>query len=162
MAIRMMKRVNELNKHWKKLGVLDGLKVRMGISTGFCTVGNFGSDLRLDYTVLGSPVNLASRLQAMAKNNTILIDKYTKDLIDNHVTCEYVEDITPKGFAREIPVYMLKDFKSIEHREKRKNLLHVGKHVEVSFINSSDIHAAIEELKTIQESFEKDFAELNE
>ncbi len=162
MAIRMMKRVNELNKHWKKLGVLDGLKVRMGISTGFCTVGNFGSDLRLDYTVLGSPVNLAARLQAMAENNTILIDKYTKDLINNHVTSEYVEDITPKGFAREIPVYVLKDFKSIEHRKKRKNLLHVGKRVEVSLIDSSDIHAAIEELKTIQESFEKDFSELKE
>lgn len=162
MAIRMMKRVNELNKHWTKLGVPDGLKIRMGISTGFCTVGNFGSDLRLDYTVLGSPVNLAARLQAMAENNTILIDKYTKDLINNHVTSEYVEDITPKGFAREIPVYVLKDFKSIEHRKKRKNLLHVGKRVEVSLIDSSDIHAAIEELKTIQESFEKDFSELKE
>lgn len=85
MAIRMMKRVAELNKHWKKLGVVDGLKVRMGISTGFCTVGNFGSDLRLDYTVLGSPVNLAARLQTMAEHNTIFIDEYTKDLIKSQV-----------------------------------------------------------------------------
>jgi len=49
----------------------------MGISTGFCTVGNFGSDLRLDYTVLGSPVNLAARLQTTAEHNTILIDEFT-------------------------------------------------------------------------------------
>ena len=160
MAIRMMKRVGELNKHWKKLGVVDGLKVRMGISTGFCTVGNFGSDLRLDYTVLGSPVNLAARLQTMADHNSILIDEYTKDLINSHVNSKYIDDITPKGFARPIPVYRLKDFKSAEHRESRKNLTHVGERVEVSFIDSSNIHAAIEELKRIQEKFESDYIEM--
>jgi len=162
MAIRMMKRVGELNKHWKKLGVVDGLKIRMGISTGFCTVGNFGSDLRLDYTVLGSPVNLAARLQTMAEHNTIFIDEYTKDLINSHVNCKYIYDITPKGFARPIPVYRLNDFKSEEHRERRKNLTHVGERVEVSFLDSSNIKAAIEELKLIQEGFERDYAELND
>jgi class 3 adenylate cyclase len=162
MAIRMMKRVGELNKHWKKLGVVDGLKIRMGISTGFCTVGNFGSDLRLDYTVLGSPVNLAARLQTMAEHNTIFIDEYTKDLINSHVHCKYIYDITPKGFARPIPVYRLNDFKSEEHRERRKNLTHVGERVEVSFLDSSNIKAAIEELKLIQEGFERDYAELND
>ena len=160
MAIRMMKRVGELNKHWKKLGVVDGLKVRMGISTGFCTVGNFGSDLRLDYTVLGSPVNLAARLQTMAEHNTIFIDEYTKDLINSHVNSKYIDDITPKGFARPIPVYRLKDFKSAEHRERRKNLSHVGERVEVNFIDSSNIQAAIEELKRIQEKFESDYIEM--
>jgi len=120
MAIRMMKRVAELNKHWKKLGVVDGLKVRMGISTGFCTVGNFGSDLRLDYTVLGSPVNLAARLQTMAEHNTIFIDEYTKDLIKSQVNSKYIEDITPKGFARAIPVYRIEDFKSAKHRDHEK------------------------------------------
>jgi class 3 adenylate cyclase len=162
MAIRMMKRVGELNKHWKKLGVVNGMKVRMGISTGFCTVGNFGSDLRLDYTVLGSPVNLAARLQTIAEENTILIDGYTKDLINSHVNTKYLEDITPKGFARPIPLYRLNDFKSGDHRDRRKSLTHVGKRVEVSVLDSSNIHAAIEELKLIQEGFERDYAELND
>ncbi len=160
MAIRMLKRIGELNKHWKKLGVVNGLKVRMGISTGFCTVGNFGSDLRLDYTVLGSPVNLAARLQTMAEHNTILIDEYTKDLINSHVNSKYIDDITLKGFARPIPVYRIKDFKSVKHRERRKNLTHVGERVEVSFIDSSNIHAAIEELKGIQEKFEIDYKKM--
>ncbi len=162
MAIRMMKRVGELNKHWKKLGVVNGMKVRMGISTGFCTVGNFGSDLRLDYTVLGSPVNLAARLQTIAEENTILIDGYTKDLINSHVNTKYLEDITPKGFARPIPLYRLNDFKSGDHRDRRKSLTHVGKRVEVNVLDSSNIHAAIEELKLIQEGFELDYAELND
>ena len=160
MAIRMMKRVGELNKHWKKLGVVDGLKVRMGISTGFCTVGNFGSDLRLDYTVLGSPVNLAARLQTTAEHNTILIDEYTKDLINSHVNSKYIDDITPKGFARPIPVYRLKDFKSAKHRKRRKSLSHVGDRVEVNVLDSSNIQAAIEELKRIQEKFESDYIEM--
>jgi len=160
MAIRMMKRVGELNKHWKKLGVIDGLKVRLGIATGFCTVGNFGSDLRLDYTVLGSPVNLAARLQTTAEHNTILIDEYTKDLINSHVNSKYIDDITPKGFARPIPVYRLKDFKSAKHRKRRKSLSHVGDRVEVNVLDSSNIQAAIEELKCIQEKFESDYIEM--
>jgi len=160
MAIRMMKRVGELNKHWKKLGVVDGLKVRMGISTGFCTVGNFGSDLRLDYTVLGSPVNLAARLQTMAEHNTIFIDEYTKDLINSHVNSKYIDDITPKGFARPIQVFQLKDFKSAKHRKQRKSLSHVGDRVEVNVLDSSNIQAAIEELKRIQEKFESDYIEM--
>ena len=160
MAIRMMKRVGELNKHWKKLGVVDGLKVRMGISTGFCTVGNFGSDLRLDYTVLGSPVNLAARLQTMAEHNTILIDEYTKDLISSHINSKYIEDITPKGFARPIQVFQLNDFKSVKHRKRRKSLSHMGNRVEVNVLDSSNIQAAIEELKQIQEKFESDYIEM--
>ena len=156
MAIRMMVRVKELNKHWKKLGVLDGIKVRMGISTGYCTVGNFGSDLRLDYTVLGSPVNLAARLQTMASQNSILIDEYTKDLINNDINCKHFDEITPKGFARPVQVYQLNDFKSDDHREKRKSLTHIGKRVEVSVLDSSNIREAIKELKRIQEKFEKE------
>jgi adenylate cyclase len=162
MALRMLKRVEELNKHWKKLGVVDGLKVRMGIATGFCTVGNFGSDLRLDYTVLGSPVNLAARLQTMAEHNSIFVDEHTKGLITSHVNCEFVDEITPKGFARPIPVHRLKDFRSADHRDQRKSLIHIGERVEVSVLDSSNIHAAIEELKLIQEGFERDYAELND
>jgi len=162
MAIRMLKRVGELNKHWKKLGVIDGLKVRMGIATGFCTVGNFGSDLRLDYTVLGSPVNMAARLQTMAEHNSILIDEYTKDLINDHVSSKYIDEITPKGFARPVQVYRINDFKSAEHRNRRKSLTHVGERVEVSVLDSSNIRAAIEELKHIQEKFERDYADLED
>ena len=53
----------------------------MGISTGYCTVGNFGSKQRLDYTVFGRAVNMASRLQTEAPPDTILMDQSTKDLV---------------------------------------------------------------------------------
>ena len=88
MAVQMQERVKSLQSYWKKIGVSNGLKVRMGIATGYCTVGNFGSDQRLDYTVLGSPVNLAARLQGLAEPETVLVDQNTYALIDKHVTAE--------------------------------------------------------------------------
>ena len=158
MAILMRQRVEELQKHWKKMGVINGLGIRMGISTGFCTVGNFGSDLRLDYTVLGSPVNLAARLQSAAERNGILIDENTNNLINDVVQTEKNNTITPKGFVRSIDTFILKDFKSQSHKDQRKMLSHSGERIEINVIDSSDIRAAIEELKNIQEKFEKEYS----
>ncbi len=157
MALRMRVRAAELQKFWRKLGVSRGLHVRTGITTGFCTVGNFGSEQRLDYTVLGSPVNLAARLQGMAEPDTILIDENTHSLIEDHVSCEFIDQFTLKGFVRPVPVYKVNDFLSEEHRERRLQLSRVGDRVVVNVIDSSDIRAAIEELRRIQEDFEKQF-----
>ena len=156
MALRMRGRIAELQNYWRKQGVSRGLKVRIGITTGYCTVGNFGSEQRLDYTVLGSPVNLAARLQAMAPADGILIAESTYSLVKEHVLCEPFDEIAPKGFVRAVQVYKVDDFISEEHRNQRKRLSHVGERVEVNVIDSSDIHAAIAELRRIQEEFERD------
>jgi class 3 adenylate cyclase len=157
MALRMRLRVAELQKYWRKLGVSRGLQVRMGIATGFCTVGNFGSEQRLDYTVLGSPVNLAARLEGIAEPDAILIDESTHILIKDHVSCEFIDQFTPKGFVRPVQVYKVIDFLSKKHRESRQQLSRVGKRVEVNVTDSSDIRAAIEELRRIQEDFQRQF-----
>lgn len=157
MALRMRIRVAELQKYWRKHGVARGLKVRTGISTGYCTVGNFGSDQRLDYTVLGSPVNLAARLQEAADPDVILMDEATNNLVYGQVESNPFDRITPKGFSRPIEVFEVGDFKSREHRERRRQFSHTGKRVEVNVIDSSDIRAAIEELRRIQENFERQF-----
>ena len=157
MALRLRVRVAEMQKYWRKLGVSRVLHVRTGITTGFCTVGNFGSEQRLDYTVLGSPVNLAARLQGLAEPDAILIDENTHSLIEGHVSCEFIDQFTPKGFVRPVQIYKVGDFLSKEHRERRLQLSRVGKRVEVNVLDSSDIRAAIEELRHIQEDFEKQF-----
>ena len=154
MALRMQNRVAELQRHWRKLGVAKGMHVRMGITTGYCTVGNFGSEQRLDYTVLGSPVNLAARLQTMAPADSVLVAENTYQLIHEHVNCEQFDEITPKGFARAVQVYKVNDFISDEHREQRRKFSMTGDHVEVNVFDSSDIRAAIEELRRIQDEFE--------
>ena len=160
MALRMQRRIHELQKHWKKLGASNGLMVRMGISSGYCTVGNFGSDLRLDYTVLGSPVNLAARLQAMANPGAILVDENTHTLIDDQVVAEPFDTITPKGFARPLQVFQVADFKSMEHRKSRRRLSRMGERVEVHVLDSSDLRAAIEELRRIQQEFEQEHGDV--
>ena len=159
MSIRMQKRVMELQKSWKKLGLTDGLTVRMGISTGFCTVGNFGSDLRLDYTVLGSPVNLAARLQGMAEPGEIVIDEITQNLVGEELDVIKHKTFTPKGFVRPINTFKVEGFKKIEHRKLNRKLSRAGKRVEINVIDSSDIRAALEELKQIQDAFEKEYAD---
>ncbi len=71
MAIAMRKRMRELQELWRASGIEKPLQCRIGINTGYCTVGNFGSEARMDYTIIGSGVNLASRLETAAKKSTM-------------------------------------------------------------------------------------------
>jgi adenylate cyclase len=61
MAVAMQKRIRQLVAVWRDAGIERPLTCRMGIHTGYCTVGNFGSEDRVSYTAVGSGVNLASR-----------------------------------------------------------------------------------------------------
>jgi len=154
MAIKMQERIKELQGYWKKNGVTNGLNVRMGVTTGYCTVGNFGSSQRMDYTVLGKPVNLAARLESLAEAGQILISDTTYALIEQQVDCKFVDEIQPKGFARAVNVYSVQEFKGAYERNSRTNLSHTLKHVEVNILDSSDIPAAIRELKLIQDEIQ--------
>ena len=155
MAILMRQRVEELQKHWKKMGVTNGLGIRMGISTGFCTVGNFGSDLRLDYTVLGSPVNLAARLQSAAERNGILIDENTNNLINDVVQTEKNNTITPKGFVRPIDTFILKDFKSQSHKDKERCFHILVKELKLMLLIVLIFVQQLRNLKTFKKSLKK-------
>lgn len=157
MALRMQQRVAELQDYWKKCGVPLGLHVRMGISTGYCTVGNFGSEKRLDYTALGSPVNLAARLQSLAPSDGILVGEDTYMMIRDLVECSHFSNETPKGFSRSVDIYQAHDFKSEEYKKRRKPLVQRGVRVEVNVIDSTDIRLAIEELRQIHIDFENRF-----
>ena len=155
MALRMQDRVAELQTFWKRQGAPKEIEIRMGIATGYCTVGNFGSDQRLDYTAVGRPVNLAARLQVLATPNTLLMEQNTYHLIRDYVECENENPITPKGMARPVQIYRAIKFLSDKHRKNRKNLSRIGKYVEVNVINSSNVGALIEELRQIQKDFEE-------
>ena len=81
--------------------------IRIGINTGFCNVGNFGSKDRLDYTIIGGEVNLASRLESNAEVGQILISHETYALIRKDILCKKKEEITVKGISHKIQTYQV-------------------------------------------------------
>jgi adenylate cyclase len=105
MALEMKEAIGELNREWLVKGIRQGFEVRMGISTGFSMVGNFGSDERMDYTIIGKQVNLANRLQAAAQPGEILIGQETWLLVRDMFLCVAKEPVQVKGFERPIQTY---------------------------------------------------------
>jgi len=105
MAIAMQRRMRELQAEWQELGAVEPLQMRIGINTGFCTVGNFGSEDRMDYTIIGSMVNLASRLQSQVDPGGILIGYETFALVKDDVATEEQSAVTVKGLAEPIRCY---------------------------------------------------------
>ncbi|MDC0004161.1 adenylate/guanylate cyclase domain-containing protein [Porticoccaceae bacterium] len=109
MAIAMKRAMRELQVRWRADGIENPPALRMGINSGVCKVGNFGTENRLDYTLLGRAVNLASRLESSAESNEILISKDTYQLIKDAVHCIDKGQIPIKGFAEAVDVYSAVD-----------------------------------------------------
>ena len=109
MAIEMCKKMDELQHIWRMSGIEKPLRCRMGISTGYCTVGNFGSEDRLDYTIIGSGVNLASRLESAATPGEILISYETFALVNDQILCEEHGEIEVKGIPYPVSTFQVVD-----------------------------------------------------
>lgn len=75
MAIEMQEQMKLLRQRWQREGIDHKLEIRIGINTGYATVGNFGTDSRMDYTILGTDVNLASRLESACRPGGVLISR---------------------------------------------------------------------------------------
>ena len=154
MAAKMQKRIEELQTYWRAIGIKEGMHVRMGISTGYCTVGDFGSQQRLDYTAFGSPVNLAARLEAMAPAKKVMISEQTYELISDQVDCVFHKKITPKGFSKAISTFIVTDQCLSGNGREQGQFKKLGNRVSIDIFDTSDIRAAIAELKEIELEFE--------
>jgi len=109
MAIIMRKRMLELGEIWRDSGIEKPLQIRIGINTGYCTVGNFGSEDRMDYTIIGGGVNLASRLESAATPGEILLSYETYAQVKDQIECEEHGEIDVKGIAHPVSTYQVVD-----------------------------------------------------
>jgi class 3 adenylate cyclase/NAD(P)-dependent dehydrogenase (short-subunit alcohol dehydrogenase family) len=149
MAIDMQRRVVEMQNEIKRLGLHEPLEVRIGINSGYCTVGNFGSFERMDYTIIGRPVNVAARLQSACRPGATLISHNTRVLLEDKFTLKPFGELSLKGIegkvdafevasgmkdrsrksgARSTPLSQLRDSLATEHfdalsAEKKQELL---------------------------------------
>src|SRR5581483_1568553 len=95
----------QLQIKWRNAGTENPFQVRMGINTGYCNVGNFGSADRMDYTIIGAEANLAARLQSIAEPGSIVMSYETYALVRDLVAAHALEPIRMKGISREVVPY---------------------------------------------------------
>ncbi len=106
-AMEMRNKVAEINLETIKKNIK--IPVGFGISTGESMVGIFGSAIRKEYTALGRPVNLAARLEHIAKENQILICSKTYEVVKDSFKVEKIENINLKGMEGERAIYNVID-----------------------------------------------------
>lgn len=108
MAIDMRREMRTLRHKWRLMG-FEGLYVRIGITTDYCHVGNFGSNDRLNYTIIGKAANLAARLEAIAGKGEILISRSTYDYVCHDYDCKYAGAYRLKGFEDKVNAWQVLD-----------------------------------------------------
>ncbi|MGH7537816.1 MAG: adenylate/guanylate cyclase domain-containing protein [Gemmatimonadales bacterium] len=106
-ALDQLSVLEKMNAKWKEKG-REEIKIGIGINFGEVFAGNFGSDRRLEYTVIGDAVNTASRLCSVAGENEILISEPFYRALKKPPKVEALEPMQVKGKAKKVPVYRVK------------------------------------------------------
>lgn len=104
-AFGMKARAEELTAAIRERGIPADLRVRVGVNTGHCTVGVFGSDVLRAYKAVGFAVNVAARLQSEAEPGTVLAGFRSYALVKDRVRAEQREPLLLKGAARPVEAW---------------------------------------------------------
>ncbi len=150
MAVDMQRRLGELKDRWRRNGTEEPFVVRMGINSGYCNVGNFGSNDRMDYTIIGAEANLAARLQSIAQGGEIVISYETYALVKDIVDAHPLPPITMKGIQREIVPYAVDGLMlGADHKSRvlSEHLAGLDLHLDMARLEPGDRSRVIAALK---------------
>jgi adenylate cyclase len=103
LAIDMQMKIGRLKDEWSSYG--HDLNIGIGINTGYMTVGNVGSEFHRDYTVIGNQVNVAARLESMARSGEILVSQRTYSQAKDIAEFEQCGTFNLKGIHSPVAVY---------------------------------------------------------
>lgn len=103
-GLEMQRALEEFNRVRENNG-LEPIKVGIGINTGGVIAGAIGSSRTLQYTVIGDPVNIASRLCSIAKANEVIISEFTMQRVEESVHAEERDPVKVKGKAKPLKIY---------------------------------------------------------
>ena len=138
MALEMQSATSTLQSSWEKFGTQLGLRVRMGINSGFCTVGNFGSGERVAYTIVGGNVNVASRLEHQAEPGGICISGSTYALVRDQVNVRAMGALSVKGVAHPVETFAV-----IGAKENTEQNPWIKRHAQGFSLRAIDFQASV-------------------
>lgn len=127
-ALGMMDELKKLQKKWTEENK-PVLNIGIGINSGDMVVGNMGSDMRFDYTVMGDSVNLGSRLEGINKEygSNIIISEYTYEVVKDVLFCREMDAVRVKGKKQPVKIYeLLCEMKDAEKWKQPVNLFEEG------------------------------------
>ncbi len=162
MAMEMLAKTMALSEDWISRGSPSHLKVRMGINTGFCTMGSFGSSDRMDFTLIGGQVNIASRLEKISDENSITISNATYNLVKDIVEVEPPVSTKIKGISNPIEVYKIIRLRNKDSAANGEFCIQTSSGFVLKPINFDKNFTTEEEKRTIIHSLESALKNLKE
>lgn len=158
MALAMRQRMKLMRERWQKMGY-PALHIRMGISTGYCHVGNYGTTHRMAYTIVGRDANLAARLQSAADVDEILISEDTYKLVKDDFLCAPQAPIQLKGIQGAVKTWQVLErlSKDPEHYQQWFDYQYKGFHLVLNLeeVQNFEYNELLDVLEKMKERVEK-------
>lgn len=161
MGMEMVRFMVGFRQSWARKGLANPFHVRMGINTGYCTIGNFGSESKMDYTIIGNNVNLAARYEAAAKPDTILLSPDTYRLIKDEIECKVAGTYELKGIPHPVKAYTPVRLKGREEKikvlklTKNQELLFPDAPMDLKHMNPEEKHLLLKNIKAVFTAIKK-------